>query len=456
MRRLSMIFGLALLVAFLAQGSALADVVTDWNGVTLDSIRATNTNPPRATRVLACVHTAIFDAINGVDPEYTPYYVDHHAPNGTSAKAAAAWAASTVLSELYPAREPIFEDALDASLAGIPASARNKGRAWGRFVGKRILHLRGDDGAEAIVPYGPSGSFGSWQPTPPAFAPALLPQWPSVTPFAMTHGSQFRVPPPPPFDSPEFAEAYDEVLLLGDAASATRTADQSQIAYFWEDGPGTATPPGHWQEIAQDMAATFGNDLLENARLFALLSITQADAAICSWDNKYHYDHVRPYTAITAEADDDGNPATVEDPTWSNLIPTPPFPTYTSGHSTFSGGSSRILARFFGTDDVPYCAPSPDPQRWPAQLTGVVRCWDTFSQAAEEAGQSRIYGGIHWQYDNQLGLQSGRALADSVFDEFLTPLDDDEGDEDEEDADSDDEDADSDDDGRRHRRRNDR
>jgi hypothetical protein len=305
-----------------------------------------------------------------------------------------------------------------------------------------MLSHRADDGADAVVPYTPSGEFGDWQPTPPAFAPALLPQWPYVTPFAMTSGDQFRGPAPPPFSSPDYATAYNEVRELGDTDSATRTADQTQIAYFWEDGAGTATPPGHWQVIAQQMAEMFGNDLLENARLFALLSMTQADAAICSWDHKYFYDHVRPYTAITSEADDDGNPATAEDPTWFNLIPTPPFPTYTSGHSTFSGGSARMLGHFFSTDDVDFCAPSPDPQRWPTQLTGVVRCWNHLSQAAEEAGQSRIYGGIHWQYDNQGGLSSGRALADYVFENFLQPIDDDDDDDDDGDDDDDDDDED--------------
>jgi hypothetical protein len=248
-----------------------------------------------------------------------------------------------------------------------------------------------------------------------------------MTPFAMTHCEQFRVPAPPAFDSAAYAEAFEEVRVLGDEDSAARTADQTQIAYFWEDGPGTATPPGHWQVIAQQIAEERGNSLLENARLFALLGITQADAAVVSWDNKYHHDHVRPYTAITLEADDDGNPATATDPGWLNLVPTPPFPSYTSGHSTFSGGSARILERFYGTDALPFCAPSPDPQRWPEQLTGVVRCWDGLSHAAEEAGQSRIYGGIHWQYDNQQGLVSGRALAEYVFAHFLTPRDDADG-----------------------------
>ncbi|MEX0714369.1 MAG: vanadium-dependent haloperoxidase, partial [Pirellulales bacterium] len=321
----------------------------------------------------------------------------------------------------------VYDAELAESLAEIPASpARNKGVAWGRFVGDRILKLRRDDGSDSVVDYEPSGEFGRWEPTPPRFADALFPQWPFVTPFAMVSGDQFRVGPPPELTSIEYAIAFQEVKELGAIDSPMRTADETQIAFFWEDGPGSATPPGHWQIIAGQFAETFGTTLAENARLFALLSITQADAAIVSWDSKYHYDHFRPYTGIT-RADEDGNDATEPDSLWFPLIPTPPFPSYTSGHSTFSGGSAEILARFFGDDEIPFSSPAPDPHVWPDQLFDgsgdpVVRSWPSLSAAAEEAGQSRIYGGIHWQYDNQEALDSGRELASYVFELFLTPL----------------------------------
>ncbi len=270
--------------------------------------------------------------------------------------------------------------------------------------------------------YVPSGELGRWQPTPPAFAPALLPNGRTSPPSLWTAATSSARPPPPAFDSPEYAAAYNEVLEYGDADSTACNADQTLVAYFWEDGPATATPPGHWHVIAQQLSERFGLGLAENARLFALLSMVQADAAISAWDAKYAYDHVRPYTAITREGDLDGNPETSADPAWVNLIPTPPFPSYTSGHSTFSGGSARLLALFFGTDEIAFCGESPDPQRWPSILPGVVRCWESLSEAAEEAGQSRIYGGIHWQYDNQEGLAAGRAIADFVFENYLVPV----------------------------------
>jgi hypothetical protein len=410
----------------LLSGVARADVVTDWNDQALDAIRAGATPPPKATRVLAMVHLAIFEAVNGIEGRYEPYGgVASNPDKHASPEVAAACAAYAVLVDLYPDRAGVLQQALFADLLRYGRSWRHAlgGMAWGADCAAWALDARATDGSSDAVLFMPSGLFGAWQPTPPAFAPALLPQWPFVSPFAMLSEDQFRPPPPPPFDSLEYAEAYNEVKDLGRKTGSSRDADQTEIAFFWEDGAGTVTPPGHWQVIAQSFADRFRSNLSETARLFALLSITQADAAISCWEAKYHYDHVRPYTAITLEADADGNPLTAADPAWQSLIPTPPFASYTSGHSTFSSSSARLLALFFGSDDIAFSGSSPDPQRWPDALPGVVRSWSSLSEAAEEAGQSRIYGGIHWQYDNMAALASGRALADYVFENFLRPVD---------------------------------
>jgi hypothetical protein len=229
----------------------------------------------------------------------------------------------------------------------------------------------------------------------------------------MTHGAQFRQGPPPPPNSHEYTQAFFEVKRLGRDTSPFRNGDQSEIALFWADNPGTATPPGHWLAIAQQLAEEHELPMLETSRLLALVSLAVADAAIVSWDHKYAYHHWRPVTAIQ-DADGDGNSATTSDAGWNSFIATPPFPAYSSGHSTFSGTSSRVLERFFGTDAVAFSTGSDG--------IGTVRSYTTLSQAAEEAGQSRIYGGIHWQYDNQAGLASGRALGDHVFFTQLGPL----------------------------------
>jgi hypothetical protein len=415
---------LSTLVAILSMSSAsVADVVTDWNDATLETIRQKPLNPLVATRTLAMVHTAIHDAANGVDPHYERYYVQGSAHPHSSAKAAAAQAAYDVLSTLYPDRVDYFSDVLGKSLSDVPRGpARFRGRLWGHRVGTAILALREDDNWDLVVPYIPSGELGRWQPTPPAYAPALLPNWPLVTPWTMTSGSQFRIAPAPALSSEAFAEAFNEVKELGRAGSPARSKDQTQIAYFWEDGSGSVLPPGHWQVYAQQVSQAQGYDLWENARLFALLSLAQADSLISAWDSKYHHDVVRPVSNIQLEADLDNNPDTQADPNWLPEITTPPFPSYASGHSTVSSASARILELFVESDAYHFCGGSPDPQRWPDILPGVVRCWGSFRAAAEEAGQSRIYAGIHWQFDNLPALDAGRDVASQTYADFLRPL----------------------------------
>jgi membrane-associated phospholipid phosphatase len=406
----------ALFIAALSglAGAARADVVLDWNDVLLDAIRVDKTPPPKAARAMACVNVSMFDAVNGILGGYTPYHVTDPAPAGASPEAAAIAAAHRGLVALYPAQQATFDAAQAASLAVIPdGSAKTDGIAWGEQVADAILELRSDDHSGAIDPWEAPLGGGWWIATPPAFATPLLPNWPHVTPWAMTGGSQLRPAAPPSPNSTEYLAAFREVKRVGRVDSTSRTAEQTQIALFWADGAGTETPPGHWITIASGLSRERGLSLAENARLLGLLSITVADAAIISWDVKYAYNNWRPVTGIQ-HADQDGNPATDADPSWLPLLGTPPFPSYSSGHSTFSSSSARVLAHFFGTDAIAFSTVSDG-------LPGVTRSFTSLSQAAEEAGQSRIYGGIHWQFDNQAGLDSGRALADLVFFSVLTP-----------------------------------
>lgn len=396
-------------------GPAGADVITDWNGVLLDAIRVDRTAPPKASRAMAVVNVAVFDAVNGILHSYTPYHVTASAPAGASPEAAAVAAAHKTLVGLFPAQQSRFDAERTASLAAIPdGAAKTSGISWGESVAAQILALRANDhSADAVGFHAPFGGFW-WIPTPPALAPALLPNWPLVTPWTMTTGSQFRQGGPPAPGSAEYTASFREVKRFGRKESINRNAEQTQIALFWADGAGTATPPGHWILIAQGISEEQHLSLLENARMFALLGLTVADAAIVSWDHKYYYNNWRPVTGIRL-ANTDGNPGTKADRTWEPLIVTPPFPSYTSGHSTFSASSARLLELFFGSDHFSFDTTSDG-------LPGVTRSFTSFSQAAEEAGQSRIYGGIHWQYDNVAGLASGRALGEHVFFNFLTPV----------------------------------
>jgi hypothetical protein len=285
----------------------------------------------------------------------------------------------------------------------------------GQYAAEKVLAWRAKDGSRRKVAYTPSTEVGVWRPTPPGFKPALLPQWPSVRPFGIRDRTAFRPDPAPPLTSADYTRDLNEVKSLGSRDSTTRTAEQTIIAWFWDDGPGTATPPGHWNLIAQVVARRQGNTLPENARLFALLNVSLADAGIVCWDSKYHYKVWRPVTAIR-NADRDGNPDTRADPGWNSLLDTPPFPSYTSGHSTFSGAAARALADFFGTDAIGFTVGSDG-------LPGTERTFASFSEAAREAGRSRVYGGIHYEFDNRVGLALGRAVAEEVGRTRMSPAD---------------------------------
>src|SRR6266704_2325042 len=385
---------------------ANADVVTDWNNAALDTIRADRTAPPIASRSLAIVHGAIYDAVNGIARTHDPYLVPSAVSTSASRVAAVSAAAHQTLISLFPNHTSTFDALHAAILAGIPNGLqKTNGITWGKFVASQILAARANDGSNAIVqPPGGSGP-GVWVPTPPFFLPYLLPQWGFVAPFAMSNSSQFRPPGPPPLDSERYAEDYNEVKELGAAVGSTRTAEQTQIALFWADGAGTETPPGHWNSIAQIIADARGNTLEQNARLFALLNIGMADAAICAWDAKYTFHFWRPVTAINF----------VEPELhWMSFIVTPPFPDYVSGHSTFSGAAATVLALFYGTEDLPVTIGSDF-------LPGVYRSFPTCLDAAEEAAVSRLYGGIHFRSANEDGLQAGISIGEWTGSHYLRP-----------------------------------
>jgi hypothetical protein len=409
--------GLALLVGGLllpTPARLSADVILDWNGLMLDAIRAEDESPPHAARSLAILHVAMFDAVNGVLQDYQPYFVDAHAPAETSAEAAAVGAAYQVMSSLYPTLQPRSDALYQSFRSNAPAGeARDQDLQLGESIAGMVLDWRAADGATTLVPYIPVAEPGHWQRTPPDYRPPDSPQCPFVTPFALLTGSQFRVPPPPALTSRQYADDVNQVEQLGAADSAARTADQTQVALFWSDFNYTETPPGHWNDIAAVVARQQGNSLAQNARLFALLNITLADAAIVAWDAKYTYDFWRPITAIR-EADTDGNPDTLPDPNWNSLLEAPPFPEYVSAHSVFGRAAATILDEFYGRDDIAFTIGND-------RLPGITRSFQGFSQAADECGISRIYGGIHFMTSNRLGQTAGAALADYVSANLLLP-----------------------------------
>ncbi len=393
-----------------------SDAILYWNEVALRAIKTEQTPPPQAARNLAILHAALYDAVNALEGRHRPYRVTIR-PNGTvSADCAAAIAAHRVLLELHPRLVDSCDSALDRVLQNVPdGPAKESGVSWGQRVAEQILGERAEDGSRRIVYYTSSNSPGSWRPTPPDFRPGLLPQWRYLAPFAISRPRDFLPAIPPALNSAAYTEAFREVRDLGRRDSSTRTPEQTTIAHFWNDGAGSVTPPGHWNRIAQTVSRQRGLSLADNARLFALLNLSLADAGIVCWEGKFGYNYWRPITAIH-DADFDENPNTTADRSWQPLLTTPPFPSYASGHSTFSGAAAAALARFFGTDAIPFRIGSEG-------TPGVTRDYAGFWAAAQEAGRSRIYGGIHFEFDNREGLRTGRAVAEYVARHYLLPGD---------------------------------
>jgi hypothetical protein len=408
-----------------------ADMVVRWNDVAIDVLRADTTlpGPGFASRSFAIMHGAIFDAVNGIDRSYQSIELRARAPHGTNVDAAIATAAHAVLARLYPAQRNMLNQQLVQSLADVPDGVGElKGILYGRLSAQVWLHERRDDGAGDVVEYTINPAPGHWQPDPlNPTQTAWGPGWGFVDPFALLSGDQFLPPPVPDMTGAQYAEAFNEVKSLGGdgiITPTTRTPEQTEIGLFWAyDRAGTGAPPSLYNQITQHIAEQEDNTLVENARLFALVNLAQADAGITSWDCKYKDDFWRPITAIRRAAED-GNPDTAADPTWTPLgapgngstIPnfTPPFPAYVSGHATFGAAALEVLRQFYGTDNISFTIGSDE-------LPGVTRTFASFSQAAEENARSRIYLGIHWNFDDVQGRALGVKVGDWVFDHVAQP-----------------------------------
>ena len=339
-------------------------VVGPWIGVALNEIAAHRLDPPHASRALATLSVAMERSVERSTP-------------AASADAAVDGAASTVLAYFFPDDGGRLRSLAERARHATPASSTGRGFTLGRRTGEELVARAETDGADTPflgpVPVGPE----FWVPTPPSFLPPLLPAWGKVRPWNLTDPVALRPPPPPRPGQPAFEVELQEVYHV----SQTLTPEQRAMALFWADGSGTLTPPGHWNAIALELVLSHGLGTAAASRLFAVLNTAQADAFICAWDAKYAYWSLRPVTAIRREID----------PGWSPLITTPPFPSYVSGHAGTSGAASTVLSAFF-----------------PAEAA-QLHAW------AAEAALSRLYGGIHFRTDNEVGLALGTAVGEAAL-----------------------------------------
>ena len=382
-----------------------AIVVSDWNATMLEVLAAAGTPAPIGTRLGAIVQAAVFDAVNGIKPRFTPIHVQPVAPKHASAEAAAASAAHEALVALFPAQQAMLDARLVASLAAIGGRKEDhrgsisSGVDWGKTVADAILAWRAADHfSDPLGPYSPGGMPGDWQPTPPAFiTPPLFRNLGVTTPFAMTSPSQFRPAGPPALTSAQYAADFNEVKAFGNST----TPFQAETARFWNGDTVTA----FWNRVAEQLAQRSHMSLSKNALLLARLNVSLADAAIAVWDAKNFFDSWRPVTAI-AQAALDGNPDTTAQAGWAPLIVTPAHQEYPSGHSGVSSAAVTILASVFGSH-TSFTVTS-------AGLPGVVRSFTNFADAIAQVADARVFGGIHFRSACVDAARMGVEVADRV------------------------------------------
>lgn len=389
------------------KGAASAVVIPAWYA----TARTAPATPVQLSRVLAMVHAAMHDAVNGAEPRYETYVSDL-TDSRANPEAAAASAAHRVLSGLFPALRTSWDAALAESLSTIADSrAEELGVKLGAAVGQMILDVRADDGWNGVDAFDPGPAVGIWRPTPPAFAPMPEPQFQNVTPFTIESRAQFALPPPPAVAAPDYQRVFDEVKSIGQDTSATRTADQTHIAHFWFEAPYDS-----WSRIAGILQVDRGYDLHQTARLYALVNMAVADALVSGWYWKRQYAFWRPITAIR-EAAADGNPGTVDDPAWQPLRTTPAHPDHPSTHSVAGGAAAEVMRRFLGSDHHRFCMTT-----LTATPAGSTRCYQTFTQALAENNNSRVYAGLHFRTAIQQGDELGRRIGRFAFEHALRPV----------------------------------
>jgi len=410
------------LLAFNGSPSARADAVTDWNEIALTAVTA---GRPGTIGIvdIALVQVAVHDAVQALDHRFEPYHVEVDVSRAdrayASRSAAVAAAAHDVLAAMYPAQAANLDATYFSYLAdkGLTGDA---GILVGQQVAARILPLRRANpnplppsfvGNPVTGTWRPTDSLLGSPPTPAPFSPMATPWMADFDPFTLTSPTRFRAAPPPALTSARYALDYDEVKALGAFANSSRTAEQTDLAYFYTDNFAA-----QWNRTLRGIANRYLYRTGDSARLLALANLATADALISSWDSKRFYVFWRPVTAIH-EGEGDGNPATAGDAAWQPLINTPNYPDYTSGANNVTGAMTRTLQLYFGTDRVVFDVESRAPQ---AILK--TRRYYRFSDAAEDVVDARVLLGIHFRFADLAARAQGRKVADWTFNHFLLPL----------------------------------
>jgi hypothetical protein len=386
--------------------TASANVVTDWDEKAVAFIQPRMV-PPVAYRAMAMLHIAMFDALNSIEPRYRPYYAKFPATQDTSKDAAAAAAAGAVLGNLLPEIASDIQAALQSYLAAIPDSeAKSNGVKLGEAVAAKTLEARASDGSSAPDAYRPVTKAGIYTPT----ALTVTPQWPDLTPFAMTSPSQFRPKPPIALESEQWAKDYNEIKELGGKNSGKRSPQQTEDARFWLlTGPLSTHPLSRQIAIRKEMS------VIDSARFMTVTTAAEADAAIAVMDAKYRYAFWRPITAIR-NGDIDGNDATEREATWQPIDNTPMHPEYPCAHCIISSAVASAIEAMLGTPDIPEVAmTSPT-------APGVTHRWTNVNAYADEVAAARIFAGFHYRFSTVVGQDMGRQIGVHTVTTIMQPL----------------------------------
>ncbi len=384
-------------------------LVRQWNALAFMAVRANNASDAQAARLYAMVNAAMYDAVNGtvtVGMPRTAAIVTPPAPQPGDPGSAAAQAAHDVLTAVYPSHAASYDAQLAADSGAVAdETARSQGQAWGAEVARQVLTARGNDGSSPnetqLGGSGPGVFTASWSGV----------QFRNLAPFAITDPDLYVGAGPPALASKAYAEAFNEVKLLGSATPVDQA--KSDTFSYWSLGSRTNQPPGGWLQVADAVSAARVMSLPETARLFALQSMAMADTVAPTYKTKYIFHFWRPTTAIQ-QADTDRNKKTDPDPTWAPRAGSPgSSPEHWSGHSSFSAAGATVLAGFFCSDKIPFSL------RTDTAPAGQPRTYDRFSKAALEAGRSRVYGGLHFQFSNQAGLVAGLRIGSEVLSKAL-------------------------------------
>jgi len=413
MRRLLTSVTLGVLVVW-SPITARADVVLDWNAIAVSTV-SQGQNPFAQARFMAVTQLAVFEAVNAITGDYTPYLGTVVAPAGASVDAAAVTAAYQVLKTYFPLAAANLDAAYAASLAAIPnGSAKNGGIATGQAAAAQMIALRLNDGSSPPQFYAPaSADPGVWQLTPscpPAGGVGF--QWQNMTPFGVPSAPgdhewivRFAPGPPPALTSTRYAKDYNELKRVGSVTSdlAERPQDRADVARFYA----AASPSFVFNLAARQVAAAEGSSLSKNARALALLNMATNDSLVASFWTKYHYLLWRPETAIF-EGNFDGNARTDGDTSYVPYILTPCFPSYPSNHGSASNGAAEILRRAYGEGGHAITMAN-------SAVPGVTFHYTTFKQITDDISDARIFGGIHFRFDQEAGADLGRDIGTYVY-----------------------------------------